>query len=398
VPLHARELMLDLCFQMARSLCLALVLAGLLRLQAGTIYYSIVDLGVLSGGSTSTANAISSNGRVAGSSDNATAASVPFAWTAGSGVTAVSVVNSQFAFGNGINASGAVVGTEYNSDLGVFRAFQSNGGTASYIALLGAGTNNSALGINDSGVVAGYSETSAGGAEQAYSYSAGTVTSLGTLSGGTTSRANAINNSGQIAGQSDSGSDSNLHPAVWTSGGWTDLGLAPGYQSGVASAISNAGGVAGTFSDGVGGSMAFLWTSTTGTTLLGSLTAGGDSQAYGVNSAAQVVGTADNVAFLYMNSTMYDLNSLLDPTVTGWQLTEALAINDSGQIVGSGLYDGQQRAFVLSLESSSVPEPLTWWMAAGGLLLIVGYKFRLGTRSPGGGNAGLSQMVAPGSR
>jgi probable HAF family extracellular repeat protein len=57
---------------------------------------------------------------------------------------------------------------------------------------------------------------------------------------------------------------------------------------------------------------------------------------------------------------MIDLNSLL-PADSGWQLTEAKAINDSGQIVGYGIYNGQNpHAFLLSVDNTpptTTPNP-----------------------------------------
>ena len=349
-------------------------------LQAGTVY-TVTDLGLLPGGSITAASGISSNGLVVGSGDTDTAFSLPFLWTAGPGLSVVDPVNSQFAFGAGVNAAGVVVGSELNNDSGAFRAFVNDGSGATDIPILPGGANNFATAINNSGTVAGYSETtSAGGDVMAFSYSGGVLTALGTLSGGTTSQANAINTSGHIVGQSDSSASSDLHPAIWIGSGWTDLGVfSNDYLSGAATAISNADQVAGTLNAASGGgSTGFLWTASGGMTLLGALISGGDSQAYGVNSAGTVVGTSDYVAFLYSNSKMYDLNTLLDSSSTGWQLNEALAINDQGQIAGTGLYDDQQRAFLLTpLTSSDVPEPAAWLMVCGAMLLLAAGKFRL---------------------
>jgi hypothetical protein len=74
---------------------------------------------------------------------------------------------------------------------------------------------------------------------------------------------------------------------------------------------------------------------------------------------------------------MYDLNTLLDPSSTGWQLDEAMAINDQGQIVGTGLYGDQQQAFLLTpLTSSDVPEPAALLLVGGGMLLLAAGKVR----------------------
>ena len=60
------------------------VLLFLSSLRAGVIY-DITDLGVLPGGTTTSAAAISSNGNVAGSGDSASAISQAFLWTAAAG-------------------------------------------------------------------------------------------------------------------------------------------------------------------------------------------------------------------------------------------------------------------------------------------------------------------------
>ncbi len=56
---------------------------------------------------------------------------------------------------------------------------------------------------------------------------------------------------------------------------------------------------------------------------------------------------------------MIDLNTLIDPA-SGWILTSARDINDAGQITGTGLFDGQPRAFLLT----PVPEPSSVLLAA----------------------------------
>lgn|GEM_PF-2350000 len=77
----------------------------------------------------------------------------------------------------------------------------------------------------------------------------------------------------------------------------------------------------------------------------------------------QVVGTslvstfpATYHAFIYENGEMKDLNDLIDCKIDGsenqsnepdWILAEARAINDSGVIVGNGLLNGVQKAFML---------------------------------------------------
>ena len=72
-------------------------------------------------------------------------------------------------------------------------------------------------------------------------------------------------------------------------------------------------------------------------------------------------------AFLWENGVMTDLNALVDGSADGWELLEAAAINDLGQIVGSGHVDRDldgswdvTRAYLLT----PIPEPATLGLAA----------------------------------
>lgn len=104
------------------------------------------------------------------------------------------------------------------------------------------------------------------------------------------------------------------------------------------------------------------------------------SSAYDVNRAGDVVGYSyDNLgrsrAFLWLGGHMYDLNDLMAPG-SGWILEAAYGINDAGQIVGAGDWNGLKTAFQLDASqmqpappssaihpSSAVPEPASWQLA-----------------------------------
>jgi probable HAF family extracellular repeat protein len=229
-------------------------------------------------------------------------------------------------------------------DFSTFRAFL-NDASAKYLPLLAGGTNNAATGINDLGTVVGYSATGSA-SEMAFVYSGGVARQLGTLPGGTTSRANAVDNYGNIVGCSDTGSDAALHAFLHSGGIWTDLGVRSGYQWSEATAVSS-NQVAGTLNDPFGGTTAFLWTAASGMTALGALVPGGNSQAFGVNAAGDVVGSSDGAAFLFHDAQMIDLATRVLSS-RGWQLSEAVAINNLGQIAGTGTHNGQAHAFLLS--------------------------------------------------
>jgi probable HAF family extracellular repeat protein len=78
------------------------------------------------------------------------------------------------------------------------------------------------------------------------------------------------------------------------------------------------------------------------------------SNGTGINDAKQVVGSADidngesHPFVTDAHGKMQDLNSLLFPGTAGWNLINANAINNAGQITGMGLHDGVMRAFLLT--------------------------------------------------
>jgi probable HAF family extracellular repeat protein len=106
-------------------------------------------------------------------------------------------------------------------------------------------------------------------------------------------------------------------------------------------------------------------------TNLGDLPGGADySNVYGINDAGQLVGFSNaatgNSAFLWQNGVMTDLSTVAGVAGTGWSLTEAWAINDVGQIVGSGRNpQGDISAFILT----PVPEPEVYLMMGAGVCL-----------------------------
>jgi uncharacterized membrane protein len=76
-------------------------------------------------------------------------------------------------------------------------------------------------------------------------------------------------------------------------------------------------------------------------------------------------------AMLYTNGKIVDLNSVI-AAGSGWDLTRATGINDLGQIIGQGTYDGQEMGFVLTPTGQEVPEPGTLAFATLAILALGG--------------------------
>jgi probable HAF family extracellular repeat protein len=144
------------------------------------------------------------------------------------------------------------------------------------------------------------------------------ITDLGTLGGPyITSAAYGINAAGQVVGVTDGGSGAYHEAFLWQNGVMQDLGV-HGQASGINSA--NSVEVVGTMSAS-NGPYAFLWQNGTTQNL-------GGGYATGVNDSGQVVGTI-NGAFLWQNGTMQNLGTLPGDIGSG-----ATAINNSSQVVG----------------------------------------------------------------
>jgi hypothetical protein len=180
------------------------------------------------------------------------------------------------------------------------------------------------------------------------------------------------------------GDSGNEIPTIWKGTTPTALGLLTGSVGAAAVAINDRGVVAGT--SFVGGERATVWHGTT-PTALGMLPGMTESDGASINNAGQVVGWSGIlvqgslfplVATIWNGTTPTNLNSVLDSSGAGWDLTIADGINSKGQIVGTGVYRGAgDVSFLLTPvgPAGAVPSPTIGAglpgliIASGGLLV-----------------------------
>jgi probable HAF family extracellular repeat protein len=231
------------------------------------------------------------------------------------------------------------------------------------------GPDSFAWWVNNLGQVTGVSYTNATvnpatgqPTEHPFLWENGKMRDLGTLGGSvpTFGGVNALNDRGEVVGQSDLTGDQSFHPFLWNGGQLLDLGTFGG-NFGTANSLNAAGHVAGwATTPGNATAHGFLWKNGT-ITDLGTLPGQPCSFANSVNALDQVVGgscTSGGNVWLWEHGTLYDVNTLVAPSAL--RVTEALTINDRGEITGVGvLPNGDHHDFLLVPNGLAHGEGLT---------------------------------------
>lgn len=316
--------------------------------------YDLTDAGVLPGATESTAHAINDFGQIAGTSGESA-----FRYTREAKEPMENVAERSpkgLHRGFGINTSGLVVG---DSTFGTSfrRAALFNDGVATELGTLRGGAYSRANAINSQGWVVGFSSATFdqpdGRAFLIHAFERGArPIELGTL-GGTNSQAFGINESGWVTGNAELDPKSeSTHAFLWhEKTGMVDLGTIAGdFSYGTAVNVNNHVVGYSTINADDDRVHAFLWD---GSTMMDLGSLGGASMesdrsfALGVNEADEVVGYSylppgrftggvppalQQVAFIYRNGVMTNLNDLIGEAATRYQLQSATGINDKGQI------------------------------------------------------------------
>jgi len=316
--------------------------------------YKVTDLGVLNSTGVSEGVGINATGEVVGYATPPTGVSGgAFLYNNGK-LTNLGTLGGASSVAQGINASGQVVGYSTLTTKS-YGAFLYSGGVMTNIGTLG-GAYAVAYAINGSGEIVGASMT-ASGLQHPFLYANGKMTDLGTLgsdTAGWTNEATAVNSLGAVVGYSYL-ANGNFHAFLYSSGSMKDLGTLGGDWS-EAYGINDSGQITGiAYTKGNVSGHAFLY-SNGKMTDLGTIGNAPYTWGFGINNSGVVVGQADlngpdytlvYHAFIYSAGKMQDLNKLI-PANSGWVLSQAAAINNSGQITGYGTIKNEQHAFLLT--------------------------------------------------
>lgn len=345
--------------------------------------YDVHWLGTLAAGDNfSAAQGINDQGQVVGNSFVQDANGIPiveraFLYTPGVGMTDLGAVGMTGAMAWDLNNSGRVTGLVHEG------GSLATGGYWEWAAIWDPsggytipgygqpGMSSVAYGVNDAGIVVGHSDMVGQLPNgEAFKYDGAMLTFLGTL-GGKWSYGMDINNSNYVAGFADTGENpsgdpnvymSRYHAVIWSpTGVIKDLGTL-GTDS-YAYKINSAGWAVGSSLAADGYYHAFVYD---GTRMIDIGSSSSHTEALSINDAGQVVAYTVNylnsAAFLYEGGSMYDLNTLVNG-LGGDTIMSAHDINNHGQIVGYGLhntldYSGYSSAVAVNLTAGTATNVL----------------------------------------
>jgi uncharacterized membrane protein len=355
-----------------RNSGLAMLMAGLLSLATPAVAYAwtIQDLGDLAGGpSFSEAYGLNDAGDVVGYGTTG-AANEAFIWTSAKGMNPLPRRRGfSSCSANGINNSGLVAGYCSAAFTNKRSAMVWQSGQPTAITFNGTILASEALAVNTLGEVSGTYNERVGSKilDQAFSWDsrivggvARGITPLPADLGGS-GRGNAINGQGFIAGNATRNTGPVVgtgpyphqpylwNPAVTNSAqAIVPVGVLPNSASrfGEAHGINDTRQVVGVYDN-----RGFLWTPGSPTQTVGT-SIPLPIVPYDINNKGQVVGVSQGKARLYdvATKTVTDLGALPEVRAAGWRaLSMARAINDNGQIAGTGVNAaGEVHAYLLS--------------------------------------------------
>ena len=380
----------------ALATALATAVAGWVLTASPAAAITFTALGDLLGGDfSSTAYAISNDGSTVVGTSSALVDFEAFRWTTGTGMLPL----ADLAGGGGEGAAYGVSGD--GSLIAGYGTVTGGTGTeaASWSAPLylptdlgnlgGANPFSIANGVSGDGSVIVGETTTPAGLEAFLWTSGGGMIALDDFAGGpTSSTAAAVSDDGSVI----VGRGSHFGPLSeafrWTSGaGLEGLGdLAGGIDESRANGVSGDGATVVGDSRSASGIEAFVWTAGSGMEGLGDL-AGGDFESRAHDASGDgnaIVGygtTVDGQRATIWNATgqIFDLNGIAAAVLpAGWVLEEAFGVSADGlSIVGRGSNaDGNNEAFLLTIDFVPVPEPRTALLVALGLVATAGARRR----------------------
>jgi probable HAF family extracellular repeat protein len=357
-----------------RNVVSYLLLALLFICAAGAQTYTVTDLGVLTGFTSSHAYDNNNPGQATGCSDNSVYPSVPCSdpsipaepvlWKNGGIVDLGNLSGFDSGAGYVVNDSMEVVGYSGNSQTGNQHGFFWNQGMMTDLGTLTGSTGwSNADAITSKGVIVGSSYISKGGNNQddlvLWTNTGGgyQIQDEDVLPGYPHVYPYDINEKLLVTGIAcqDTNCNKPYRAFLWsTAKGWQKLSTLAGGKFSYGSWINSSGVIAGfSTSTKYPNGVSVYWDAKHKIHSIGTLP-GGDSSSPGfITDSGEILGEStvaggDNHAYIWSKKKkMRDLNNMI-PKNSGWDLHHAASVNNKGQIVGYGTINGVDHAFLLT--------------------------------------------------
>src|SRR4030095_8556163 len=330
--------------------------------------YQIFDIGLVQAGDKASQGLGVSRAGVAVGRSLSNDGSQAFTWTLNGGLVGLpNFAGRSYCVSNSANDSGSVVGTGATTAFGSGRlpVIWQNGGVSQLPLPVGQ-TLGDANSVNASNVAVGSVNAGSDQRGVIYDGNSATIITQTTPDGSFFLTAFGINDSGRILGQ---GIDP-VHAARNVGIGYDigqsmsfDVGALPGMNGALAFGVSNSRYGVGSSMFNQGSGLPFIWSDQGGMVAIPLVSVTSQGTAQGVNSNGWVVGTDSGnfaVPFLYDGTTSYRLADLIPPN-SGWDLStntfsSALGVSEDNVIVGTGVHNGDIRAYAM-VPVSPTPTP-----------------------------------------
>ncbi len=344
--------------------------AAISAISAPTPQYQIFDIGVVQAGDKASQGLGVSRAGIAVGRSLSNDGSQAFTWTLNGGLVGLPNLNGRgYCVSNSANDGGIVVGTGATTAFGSSRlpVIWQNGGVSQLPLPVGQ-TLGDANSVNASNVAVG--SVNAGSDQRGVIYDGGSATIITqtTPDGSYFLTAFGINDSGRIVGQGIDPVHAARNVGIAYDIGQSmafDVGALPGMNGALAFGVSNTGYIVGSSMLNQGSGLPFIWSDQGGMVAIPLVSGTSQGTAQGVNSNGWVVGTDSGnfaVPFLYNGTTSYRLADLIPPN-SGWDLStntfsSALGISEDNVIVGTGVHNGDIRAYAMvSVSPTPTPSP-----------------------------------------
>jgi probable HAF family extracellular repeat protein len=304
--------------------------------------YKLTDLGAVPGQNVSAGYGLNAFGQAVGDSSSPNGALATL-FSGGKAINLGTLVAGDVSVATCINGATEIAGyepQEFANPQADHAWIYSNGKLLDIHSASLFPNGTQAFAINDSGVVVGQGWLTSS-SFHAFVYANGQIVDIGPP-GSYQASAIAINNNGQILGNAffTSGGGGSF---IYANGKFSYLTSPPGSPVGGAYAMNSLGEVVGEVESSAGTAHAAVYSNGTWVDLGGVTGAG--FHATGINTAGQIIATAfypvqsyhpfrpgKHVAYIIGANGPVLLNSLIAPN-SGYTLTDAIAINDDGQIL-----------------------------------------------------------------